>query len=107
MKCQTSTGVTYKTLLLCSYFVYFHIKILNAKKHLPRMPLRFCANLSFMFQNETDGLLERYSLAKSAGFKGVEVAFPYDADKNELAEAKKQSGLQQVLLNGYPGIFYL
>ena len=67
------------------------------------MPLKFCANLSFMFQNETNNLLERYNFAKEAGFKGVEVAFPYDIDKEKLAKVKDQSGLQQILLNAFPG----
>ena len=71
------------------------------------MPLRFCANLSFMFQSESSDLLERYRLAKNAGFKGVEAAFPYDIDKNDLAEIKEKCGLEQVLLNAYPGKVYI
>ena len=67
------------------------------------MSLNFCANLSFMFQSETSNLLERYRLAKDAGFKAVEVAFPYDISKELLGEAKERTGLKQVLLNTSPG----
>lgn len=66
------------------------------------MPLKFCANLSFMFQ-ESSSLLERYELAKKAGFKGVEVGFPYDFTSDQVVDAKKKSGLEQVLINVYPG----
>ena len=67
------------------------------------MSLKFCANLSFMFQYETSDLLERYRLAKNAGFKAVEVAFPYDIPKELLKEVKERTGLEQVLLNTFPG----
>ena len=67
------------------------------------MSLKFCANLSFMFQSETSDLLERYRLAKNAGFKAVEVAFPYDIPKELLKEVKERTGLEQVLLNTFPG----
>ena len=67
------------------------------------MSLNFCANLSFMFQSETSDLLERYRLAKNAGFKAVEVAFPYDIPKELLKEVKERTGLEQVLLNTFPG----
>lgn len=66
------------------------------------MVLKFCANLSFMFQ-ETDSLLQRYELAKLAGFKAVECAFPYEHSPQEVAEAKTKAGLKQILINAYPG----
>ena len=67
------------------------------------MPLNFCANLSFMFQNETPDVLERYVLAKNSGFQGVEVAFPYDIEIEKLAEVKESCNLKQILLNAFPG----
>ena len=68
-----------------------------------KMPaLRFCANLSMMFCEESN-LLRRYSLANSAGFKAVEFAFPYDFGKDELAQEKEKLGLEQILINAYPG----
>ena len=69
------------------------------------MPLNFCANLSFMFQNETSDLLERYALAKKSGFYGVEVAFPYDIDIEKIVEVKEKYNLKQILLNAFPGEF--
>ena len=65
-------------------------------------PLRFCANLSMMFCEESN-LLRRYSLASSAGFKAVELAFPYDFSKEDLAQEKDKLGLEQILINAYPG----
>ena len=70
------------------------------------MSLKFCANLSFMFQAETSDLLKRYRLAKDAGFKAVEVAFPYDIPKELLKEVKDGTGLEQVLLNTFPGKYH-
>ena len=59
-----------------------------------------------MFQSETSDLLERYHLAKNAGFKAVEVAFPYDIPKELLKEVKERTGLEQVLINSFPGKNY-
>ena len=62
------------------------------------MVLKFCANLSFMFQ-ETSCLLERYKLAKDAGFLGIECASPYDFPIEKVVEVKEKNKLQQVLIN--------
>lgn len=66
------------------------------------MSLKFCANLSFMFPESTP-LLERYALAKKCGFSAVECAFPYDFPVNEVQEAKEKAGVEQILINVYPG----
>jgi hypothetical protein len=66
------------------------------------MPLKFAANISMMFQ-EKGSLAERYSAAKNAGFKFVEAVFPYSESCESLAAAKSASGLEQVLINSYPG----
>lgn len=58
---------------------------------------KFCANLTMMYQ-ELD-FLDRFEAAAKAGFKGVEYLFPYDFDKNELAERLQTHGLVQVLHN--------
>ncbi|XP_059620908.1 putative hydroxypyruvate isomerase [Phlebotomus argentipes] len=60
------------------------------------MTLKFCANLSFMF-TETGSLLERYNLARLAGFRGVESAFPKGFSIEDLLTAKQS--LSQVLIN--------
>uniref|UniRef100_T1J8Z1 Putative hydroxypyruvate isomerase n=1 Tax=Strigamia maritima TaxID=126957 RepID=T1J8Z1_STRMM len=67
-----------------------------------RMAFRIAANLSFMFK-EHSNLLDRYTAAKNAGFNGVEVGFPYDVSIEELATHKINAGLEQVLLNSWPG----
>ena len=58
---------------------------------------RFAANLTMMF-NEVD-FLERFEAAAKAGFKGVEYLFPYDYDKEKIAEKLNCNGLTQVLHN--------
>lgn len=71
-------------------------------KHLTMSSLKFCANLNFMFL-ECPNLLERYSLAKKAGFQAVEVGFPYSHSVEELVKAKKDANLEQVLINVFVG----
>ncbi|XP_047101930.1 putative hydroxypyruvate isomerase isoform X2 [Schistocerca piceifrons] len=66
------------------------------------MTLRVCANLSFMFQ-ETTSLIERYALAKEAGFRAVECAFPYEYSLEEVISAKESAGVDQILINVFPG----
>lgn len=66
------------------------------------MSLKFCANLSFMFQ-ECTLILDRYGLAKQCGFKGVECAFLYSYPVEQVVQAKKESGLEQILINVNPG----
>lgn len=61
-----------------------------------KMALKFCANLSFMF-TESGSLLERYNLARLAGFQGVESAFPKGFSIEDLLTAKQS--LTQVLIN--------
>lgn len=64
--------------------------------------LKFCANLSFLFK-EIEGVLDRYDAAKFAGFTGVEIGFPYDIPLPDLKKRKEDNGLEQVLINAYPG----
>ncbi len=67
------------------------------------MPLKFCANLAFMY-NESDSLVERYELASKSGFKAVECAFPYNIPLPELVEAKTKANVDQILINADPGL---
>lgn len=66
------------------------------------MNLKFCANLSFMYQ-ETNNLLERYSLAAKSGFSSVECAFPYSDPLEKLVQAKNEANVQQILINSPRG----
>jgi len=59
--------------------------------------LRFNANLTMMF-NEVD-FPGRFARAARAGFKAVECLFPYEWDKERLAEELDKHGLKQVLFN--------
>lgn len=62
---------------------------------------KFCANISFMFLERP--FLERYQLAKTAGFKAVESGFPYGLNPDDVVAAKNAAGIEQVLLNVYTG----
>lgn len=67
------------------------------------MVLKFCANISFMFA-ESGNLLERYQLAKKAGFRGVECAYPAGFTFDEVVAAKREANIAQVLLNTCNGM---
>lgn len=58
---------------------------------------KFCANLTMLY-NEHD-FLDRFAAAAKAGFKGVEYLFPYEYDKEQLADALRVHSLTQVLHN--------
>ncbi|KAL4702704.1 hypothetical protein ACJJTC_011569 [Scirpophaga incertulas] len=60
--------------------------------------MKFCANLSFMF-TEVSSIIERYALAKEAGFKAVETGFPFGYTLEQVKLAKENSGLEQILIN--------
>lgn len=64
-------------------------------------PLRFCANLSFLFADAA--FPERFARAARAGFAGVEYMFPYAWAADELARCLRDNGLVQVLHNLPPG----
>ena len=58
---------------------------------------KFSANLTMLF-NEVD-FLDRFERASRAGFKGVECQFPYQWEKEVLAEKLDKHGLELVLHN--------
>jgi len=58
---------------------------------------RFCANLTMLW-NELD-FMDRFAAAARAGFQGVEYLFPYEYDKNQIAELLRRHKLAQVLHN--------
>lgn len=58
---------------------------------------RFCANISMLF-TEVE-LQERFDAAARAGFKAVEIQFPYDFDRALLAERAQRAGVEVVLFN--------
>lgn len=56
--------------------------------------LKFDPNLRWLFTEVP--MLERYKAAADAGFKGVEVAFPYEYPAAEIAARLEGNGLQMV-----------
>lgn len=63
------------------------------------MPLRFCANLNFLFCETGVNVLEKFRLAKAAGFRGVEIVFPSEFSKDVVSAAQKENNLDVVLVN--------
>lgn len=64
---------------------------------------RFSANLSMLFTESP--LPERVERAAAAGFRGVEMLFPYSEDVDALAAALRATGSEQVLFNLPAGDF--
>ncbi|WP_371377529.1 hydroxypyruvate isomerase [Sporomusa aerivorans] len=59
--------------------------------------LKFAANLSMLFTEVP--FMERFSLAREAGFSFVEYMFPYEYKVSEIKEQLEKNGLKQVLFN--------
>jgi len=64
---------------------------------------KLAANLSMLF-TEVE-FLERFAVARRQGFRGVEMLFPYDFDKTEIARRLASEDLELVLFNTSPGDF--
>jgi len=58
---------------------------------------RFTANLSMLFTEV--GLIDRFEAARAAGFKAVEIQFPYELDAATLQRQLSEHALQLVLFN--------
>ena len=65
--------------------------------------MKFSANLGFLFMRESTNLVDRIRLAGNAGFRGVEIPYPYDVPAPELAAVSKAAGMEHVLINSWPG----
>lgn len=63
--------------------------------------LKFCANLSMLFAELP--FRERFAAAADAGFRAVEILFPYDDPPEEIASLLRKNGLELVLINTPPG----
>lgn len=48
---------------------------------------------------EGSTIIERYALAKEAGFKAVETGFPFGHTLEQVRQAKENAGIEQVLIN--------
>ncbi len=62
----------------------------------PPMP-RFSANISMLFKELE--FPERFEAAAQAGFKAVEIQFPYAWSKDRLAQIAQHAGVEVVLIN--------
>ncbi|NVO56090.1 TIM barrel protein [Rhodobacteraceae bacterium B1Z28] len=61
---------------------------------------RFAANLSLLFTELP--YLDRFQAAAQAGFKAVEILFPYDLAAKETRRALLANGLELILINAPP-----
>ena len=61
----------------------------------------FSANLSLLFTERP--FLERFAAAAAAGFKAVEFQFPYAFEKEAVAAAARDAGVEVVLFNLHAG----
>lgn len=57
---------------------------------------RFAASLTMLFNERP--MMDRFAAARDAGFKGVEVLFPYDLPPRDLRKAAKKAGVEIVLM---------
>lgn len=62
---------------------------------------RFSANLSTLFQDLP--LIDRFAAASAAGFKAVELWFPYEVSAQDMAGVLKKNGLVCVGINSPAG----
>src|SRR5437667_8603093 len=58
---------------------------------------RFSANISMLFKELE--FPERFDAAAQAGFKAVEIHFPYAGSKRQLGEIAQHAGVEVVLIN--------
>jgi len=63
--------------------------------------LRFSANISMLFQEVE--LPERFEAAAQAGFKAVEIQFPYGWSKRQLGEIAQRAGVEVGLITAWRG----
>lgn len=64
------------------------------------MALRFCANLNFMFcENASANILDKFRLARAAGFRGVEIGCPDTLDVESVVNEQRNNELDIVLIN--------
>jgi hydroxypyruvate isomerase len=61
---------------------------------------RFAANLAYMFTERP--LIERFGAAKAAGFKAVELQFPYEVAPSAIRGELERHGLVQLGINTQP-----
>jgi len=59
--------------------------------------LRFSANLSLLFTEHP--LIERFAAARAAGFRAVEIQFPYELSIGEIQRELERHELELVLVN--------
>jgi 2-dehydrotetronate isomerase len=63
--------------------------------------IRFAANIGLLWPDRP--LLERMQAAARAGFRAVEMHFPYDVPPREVAETARREGLTLLGINTSPG----
>ena len=67
----------------------------------PTFPLKFAANLSWLYLDRP--FLERFQAAAADGFRGVECLFPHEHPPSEIQARLRDLDLELVLFNARPG----
>lgn len=80
-----------------SLFVLFRCLSLEVEDK--KMAFRFCANLNFMFCENSPSILDKFRLARAAGFRGVEIPCPDTVDVQTVENARKENELEVALMN--------
>lgn len=76
--------------------------VVDSSSRIGMAPLRFCANISWLF-TELPDFSQRMYAAAAAGFQAVEAAWLYDSDLSELRRAREATGVEVALINTPPG----
>src|SRR6476660_2687617 len=74
---------------------------LRARDHQGQSMPRFAANLGYLFTERP--LLERIDAAATAGFKAIELQFPYEVPADAVKAAIERNRLTILGLNTAPG----
>lgn len=64
---------------------------------------KFSANLTFLFQDLP--VIDRITASADAGFKGVELQFPYGIDVSDISASLEKNDVEMVLINAPAGNF--
>lgn len=90
-----------REIFVCSLQISKHFQIfflLFLDSHI-KMPFRFAANLNFLFCENGVKVLDKFPLARAAGFRGIELGFPEQHTKDEVIAGIQENQLNVALLN--------
>lgn len=63
------------------------------------MAFRFAANLNFLFCENSPSIIDKFRLARAAGFRGVEIPCPDTLEPQTVENARKENEIEVILMN--------